>query len=147
SPSYKMTLRDRLLFSEERARKVQAAAVRFLERHPDDPRRWEMVSWLSPTSPRFVLRWGDNDERGRPVALEVDREAAAAWRERALGLKEQMMNAPDVPADLKQRLVRQNLMRPFYDADPHYELAPVDLPALRRYLEAHLTAEPDSNLG
>jgi len=72
----------------------------FLEKYPQDPRRWIIVDHFSRYVPRFVKEWGPLNEDGFPEHPIVDTAAAAAWAQRVQSLQAEMAKAPDVPEQL-----------------------------------------------
>ncbi len=100
-----MTRSEMNLFMEEHGMDLRRRALTFLAEHPDDPRRWSIVSRLDPSAPNFVLQWAEND-----ADVIVDEVAQAAWKARVQGLKEQMKTATDLPEDVGQMLAMQTKM-------------------------------------
>jgi thiol-disulfide isomerase/thioredoxin len=92
---------ERARWYEESSLKRRAAALAFIEKYPDDPRRWIIVDRLDAGTPRFVKDWGPLDEGGVPRKPVLDKAAAAAWSAKVEGLKTAIARATDVPEELK----------------------------------------------
>ena len=140
-----MTVRQKLEAAEEHYQRIRTTGLAFIERHPNDPRRWSVVNGLSPTSPRFIKGWKPEDQNGdaRPI---LDEEAAAAWGAKVMELRAAMAQAPDLPADVKAQLAAAEAMKPFTTAlqKAQASRSPADLAAARSLIDAHLAATPDS---
>ena len=89
---------------------IHSRGVDFMEKHPSDPRRWNVVMRLSPTQPRFVKTW-ETDDRGAPKPV-IDESAAAAWKARFDELKAAMPKAADLPPDVRDQLLALDAMKP-----------------------------------
>lgn len=109
-PLEKMTLRERAVFLEQYSQTIREHALTFLNRHPTDPRRWNVVWSLYPGQPRFVREWGADGADGWPTVL-VDEAAAAAWNAKVTELRAAMENAGDLPEDIKQARAMQKETR------------------------------------
>lgn len=96
-----MTLRERGLIFEAHFLAVREKSLAFLERHPNDPRRWNVIARLVPFQPQFVKEWtpGPEDEKALPKV--TDKAAAAAWKIKVKELQDGMATAKDVPAELQ----------------------------------------------
>ncbi len=121
------------------------AGLRFIEKYPQDPRRWKAVIAFDAENPRFVKEWGPLDGKGAPSKPVVDQAAAAAWKAKIEELRTALAKASDVPADVRQQFAAQEAIKPFGDArQAQSKGQPVDLAALRATLFSDLAAEPDS---
>ncbi len=89
---------------EERAVRRRELGLAFIEKHPDDPRRWSVIHRFFPTSPRFVKEWGPLNADGVPDHPVVDDMAAAAWKAKVAELKAAMAQATDLPRDVVKSL-------------------------------------------
>lgn len=86
-------------FFEQRAMTLREKGILFITEHPTDPRRWSVISMLSPGAPRFVLSWGEVEKDGKFDDV-VDEAAAAAWKTKIEGLRKELDTAQDVPEDI-----------------------------------------------
>ena len=89
---------------------LHTQGLAFIEKNPADPRRWSVVMRLSPTQPRFIKAW-EEDERGAPKPV-IDEAAAAAWKTQYAKLKADMATAKDLPADVRDQLLVLEAMKP-----------------------------------
>ncbi|MFM8338352.1 MAG: TlpA family protein disulfide reductase [Opitutaceae bacterium] len=145
-PLNTMTPLEREQTYETHYTKVRAKALAFLEKYPADPRRWSIVLQLTPASPRFVKSW-DVDEKGNPKPV-VDAVAAAAWKAKVEELKAAMAHATDLPVEVRERLARQDAVKPFSDAmSASRRGEPVDLADLRAKLDRFAGQNPAAAVG
>lgn len=71
----------------------------FMERFPQDPRRWHVVLQMNDKS--GWLRDHDEPEVARAIDALVSAELRAAWRARAKALAEEGLVATDTPAEVR----------------------------------------------
>ena len=96
-PAKEMSRLELSKWTEAMAQQRRELALRFIEKHPTDPRRWSIVLQLSPNSPRFVTDWGPLDAAGSPTKPMIDEVAAAAWKKKVDELQMDLARAPDLP--------------------------------------------------
>ncbi|MFO1448286.1 MAG: thioredoxin family protein [Opitutaceae bacterium] len=124
-PVKEMSRLELAAYNEQFALKWRDAAIAFIERHPDDPRRWEIVFMLSPVTPRFVKSWGPLDAEGVPANPVIDEAAAAAWKARVTALQQAALTATDVPEKWRKRFVERAEPKPVIyhpEADAEQEI-------------------------
>ncbi len=140
-----MSARQKSEIAEAHYQKIRTTGLSFIEHHRADPRRWSVINSFSPTSPRFIKGWEPEDAQGvaKPI---IDTVAATAWRAKVTELKATMAKATDLPANVKDQLAAAEAMAPFNAALQKAQLrkAPADLAAVRRLIDAHIAATPDS---
>ena len=73
-----MPVLERLQLLEKIYVTLHTQGLAFIEKNPADPRRWSVVMRLSPTQPKFIKAW-EEDERGAPKPV-IDEAAVAAMR-------------------------------------------------------------------
>jgi thiol-disulfide isomerase/thioredoxin len=97
--------REQMEYVENRALELQKLGIAFIETHPNDPRRWNVVLALNPLAPRFIKELGAPDANGVPT-VTVDEPAVAAWKAKVADLKAAMAKASpeDRPADVNESL-------------------------------------------
>lgn len=132
-------------WSENRAMTLRTLGLAFIEKYPNDPRRWTVVMSFTPASPNFVKEYGPDNERGIP-SMTKDEAAVAAWKTKVEELKAAMAVAKDLPPDVVERLALSEAMKPFNAAMRKSEgdASPVDLPALKTALNDFAGKYPDS---
>ena len=101
-PVADMSTREKMEFSENLAQDRRTLALRFIESYPADPRRWNVVAGLTPTSPRFIKEFGPDDAKGSPT-LVFDEPVATAWKAKVAALKDAMAKAPDLPLEVQEQ--------------------------------------------
>ncbi len=111
-PAAELSPRESIEFTESLGQERRTAALAFLAAHPADPRRWNIVNALNPSSPRFIKEIGAPGENGVP-RLTIDEAAAAAWKARVAELKEAMARASDLPEDLVEQRAWSEFARDF----------------------------------
>jgi thiol-disulfide isomerase/thioredoxin len=122
---------------------VQARGAAFIEKHPNDPRRWTVVMRLSASQPRFVKSW-ETDERGAPKPI-IDETAANEWKARYTALRAALPTAPDLPEDVREQLRMQDAMVPFNAATAALRNGQkLDLAYLRGKVIAYATRHPQA---
>ena len=92
---------------EQRALKLRELGLAFVEKYPQDPRRWNIVLRFSPISPHFVKEWGPVTPDGRIQRPAVDAEQAAAWKAQVAALHAEMEQATDLPPDVKEIVTKR----------------------------------------
>jgi thiol-disulfide isomerase/thioredoxin len=92
---------------EQRALKLRELGLAFVEKHPQDPRRWNIVLRFMPISPHFVTSWGPLTADGQVQRPVVDAEQAAAWKARVAALHAEMEKATDLPPDVKEIVTKR----------------------------------------
>ncbi len=102
-PYKEMSQREIQQFMEDRYMTLRDRAVIFLNEHPTDPRRWSVVMSLNPGMPRFVVQWGEDDDKGQPETT-VDKAAAQNWKDRVTALHAAMKTAEDLPEDVRKMM-------------------------------------------
>ncbi len=139
---------EREQWAEKCALQLRALGLTFIETHPADPRRWNIVVAFSPDSPRFVTKWGFPDPGGGVATPVIDKEAAAAWKVKVGELNAALAKANDVPADVLDRFATREAMKRFSAAlDAHGNGEPVDLASLRAALVDFATKHPSASGG
>lgn len=108
-PLAEMTALEREEMYELHYTEMRQMALAFLEHHPTDPRRWEIVLQLNPASPRFVKQWRP-DASGQPNA-EIDQAAVAAWGKKVAELQAALAQASDVPPAVRERFDVQETLK------------------------------------
>jgi thiol-disulfide isomerase/thioredoxin len=108
-----LNVREFAILAERKRQERQVAAERFLDRHPQDPRRWFVVLWAAGSTgtgsiPAFVLEWAPGDPSVEPTASVVDRAKAAAWQKRITELYRAIEHASDVPDGVKRAIAAKN---------------------------------------
>jgi len=103
---------ERSVFSEQMAQQRREAALAFIEKHPTDPRRWDIVLRLNPATPRFVKEWGPLDEKGVPSKPVIDEAAATAWKNRVTELQAAMAKATDLSENNRKLLAEKTDPKP-----------------------------------
>jgi hypothetical protein len=103
-PTNQMSRLELAVYGEKIAQERREAALAFIERHPADPRRWDILLRLSPNAPRFVKEWGPLDAEGVPAHPVVDEAAAAAWKARVTALQRAAVTATDIPEKTRKLL-------------------------------------------
>ena len=111
-PFKEMSRLELSVWGEKLAQQRREAALSFIEKHPADPRRWDIVLRLSPGSPRFVKDWGPPDEKGVPSKPVIDETAATAWKTRVAELQAAMAKAPDLPENSRKLLAEKTDSKP-----------------------------------
>lgn len=106
-PYKEMSSLERSQYFEARNLRLRELGLAFLEKHPQDPRRWSIVYRFYHTAPRFVREWGPLNAEGVPDKPVVDEAAAAAWKAQMAELKAAMAKATDLPADVKKSIAAQ----------------------------------------
>ena len=101
---------ERLQLLEKINVTLHTQGLAFIEKNPADPRRWSVVMRLSPTQPKFIKAW-EEDERGAPKPV-IDEAAVAAWKTKYEKLKADMAVAKDLPADVRDQLLVLDAMKP-----------------------------------
>jgi thiol-disulfide isomerase/thioredoxin len=94
-------------WAENYALRLREVGLAFVEKHPADPRRWNVISRFGPGTPRFVKDWGPLDEEGVPSNPVIDQAAAKAWRAKVAELQVAMGKAGDLPDDVKKLLAER----------------------------------------
>lgn len=89
---------------EKQALRMRELGLDFIEKHPNDPRRWRIVNDFSPFYPRFVKDWGPLNDKGTPIKPVFDEAAAAAWKAKVTELQAAMQTAVDLPDDVRKSL-------------------------------------------
>ncbi|MBI2814665.1 MAG: TlpA family protein disulfide reductase [Opitutae bacterium] len=132
---------------EQRSLRSREQGLAFLANFPADPRRWLVVDRFFPSMPRFVREWGPLNEEGEPTRPVIDAATAAAWKTKVGELQAAMAAAPDLPAELRERLAARKSAEEFAAtlAQVGAGNKPADLAALRGALEAHLVTWPASS--
>ncbi|MEY2877876.1 MAG: hypothetical protein RLZZ15_256 [Verrucomicrobiota bacterium] len=142
-PLAEMTALEREQMYERHYRAMRISALAFLENHPTDPRRWEIILQLNPLAPRFVTQWR-TDDQGRPDA-EIDHAAVTAWEKKVAELHAALAAATDAPAAVRERFAVQEALKPFAAATAAQRTgAAVDLTALRAQLDAFAARHPSA---
>lgn len=84
-----------------RLKRIQNLELAFIDSHPTDPRRWEIVVILRRTTARFVKEiLPGYDASPTPANLVIDQAARDARLRRIGELEDAMLHATDVPAKL-----------------------------------------------
>ncbi len=89
---------------EARLLRLRELGLAFIEKHPQDPRRWSIVHRFSIQIPKFVREWGPLNAEGIPDQPVVDEVAAAAWKLKMAELKAAMAKATDLPEEVQNFL-------------------------------------------
>jgi thiol-disulfide isomerase/thioredoxin len=98
-----LSKRERREWFERRALRLRDQGLAFIERFPEDPRRWSVVLQLTRMRPDFIQSIGPNiDSNYRDVV--VDQAAAEAWKSKLAELEQAMQQATDLPADVREAL-------------------------------------------
>ncbi|MBL9139059.1 MAG: TlpA family protein disulfide reductase [Verrucomicrobiales bacterium] len=119
--------------------KLRLLGLKLIEKHPNDPRRWEVVDSFTPDSPRFIIDW-----RNVTNAL-ADEAAAEAWKRKVTELKDAMTKASDVRSEIRNREAVSAAWKPFQEAmEKQARGAAVDLSALRKGLQEFSEKFPSS---
>jgi thiol-disulfide isomerase/thioredoxin len=140
-PLAEMTALEREQMYERHYCEMRTHALAFLENHPTDPRRWEVVLQLNPAAPRFVKQWL-TDDQGRPAA-EIDQTAVAAWGRKVAELHAALAAATDVPAGVRERFAVEEVFKALtIAAAAHRNGAPVDLAVRRTQLDTFAERHP-----
>lgn len=105
-PFKEMSPLEKAQYAEQVGQERRERGLAFIENHPNDPRRWEIVLQMRPEYPQFVKDWGPLDERGLPTHPVIDKAAAAAWKARVAELKAQVATATDL-SDTARRLLAE----------------------------------------
>ena len=111
-PTKEMSRLEIAVYGEKLAQQRREAALAFIEKHPTDPRRWELVLRLNPATPRFVKDWGPLDEKGVPTKPVIDEAAAVAWKSRVTELQAMMAKATDLPENTRKLLAEKTDPKP-----------------------------------
>lgn len=111
-PTKELSVLERVSWGEKLALKRRELALAFIEKYPADPRRWDIVLQLQPTSPRFVKDWGPLDEKGVPSKPVIDEVAATAWKARIAELQAAMAKAPDLSENARRLLAEKTEPKP-----------------------------------
>jgi hypothetical protein len=111
-PTNQMSRLELAAYGEKLAQERREAALTFIEKHPADPRRWDILLRLSPNAPRFVKEWGPLDAQGVPSHPVVDETAAAAWKARVAALQQAALTATDVSEKLRKLFVERTETKP-----------------------------------
>jgi thiol-disulfide isomerase/thioredoxin len=123
--------------------KLIAAGLAFYERHPGDPRRWEVVQVLLTQNPPFVREYGPNFATQGMKDVVVDEAAKAAWWARLAELRQAMAAATDLPDGVREEMEWTAFARDFRAATAAMKAGqPVDWAAFRPRFDAHAAKFP-----
>ena len=116
----KMAADQRMRWMADNAARYGEKALVFIEKYPDDARRWEAVALLIE-HPRYFLKpyppggeppaTATDSERMRAIASLMDHEATAAWQKRIEELSAAMFAAPDATDGQRALVASQELRR------------------------------------
>jgi thiol-disulfide isomerase/thioredoxin len=97
---------DHYRWFDQLTRKIGTTAFAFIEKYPDDPRRWRAALILQQRRfhPRFVKDIAANYDEVGEAAVTMDKEAIAAWDKKVETLEVQLRAAKDVPADVREQI-------------------------------------------
>ncbi len=91
---------------DRQTRLIGTTAFAFIEKYPQDPRRWRAALILQQRRfhPRFVVSIADNYDEVGEAAVVLDKEAIAAWDQRVDALEAALRAADDVPPDVMEQV-------------------------------------------
>jgi thiol-disulfide isomerase/thioredoxin len=95
---------ERAKLSVAHADALCEAALRFYEKYPTDPRRWDMVLAIKGSYRQFIKEIKPGYDANPPVYsdLVVDKDAQAAWSAKVAGLVAEMAAAKDLNPSQRQ---------------------------------------------
>jgi thiol-disulfide isomerase/thioredoxin len=76
-------------------RHTQAAGLAFYEKHPADPRRWEIIVSLLNVAPLYVKEFGPDVETQGLAGATIDEVAKTAWERRSRELQQALLASSD----------------------------------------------------
>jgi len=95
-PEYKdMTAGERALWRDREMVRLAKAGLALFEKHPDDPRRWDLVVYLGYLKPGFIKSVGPDYDTMKSKAFVYDDAAKAAWAAKETELWNAMRAASD----------------------------------------------------
>ncbi len=151
SPAAATTGSQRFHWRTDTAIRLNDLCERFLAEHPADPLRWEVALVMFQHLRPFVKSTDDaklDQQRPGTVvrgAVEYDREAREAYRERLARLDAEAAAATDMPPELRQRYELGAAQRHLASANTAAGLhKPVDEPKLRAEVDALIARYPDA---
>ena len=87
--------------------------VAFYEKHPADPRRWELVEHVTRNAPPFVREIGPDFSTRGEKAIIVDETAKQAWAAKSAALWMALAQAKDVPPATREIMDWMKLWKDF----------------------------------
>jgi thiol-disulfide isomerase/thioredoxin len=97
----KKTQEERITAMRELIVKVVRTGTAFLEKYPNDPRRWRIVQMLESASRELAT--DDGTPKEALPGVTWDPATFAAWRKQIVVLSAAAENAPDAPPEVKLR--------------------------------------------
>ncbi len=142
--------RENYLWFDGVTRKVSAAALQFLEDHPDDPLRWEVALILQQRRfhPRFVISIDEGYPEGGESAVHRDTAKEQAFEAKVAQIELELRAATDAPDHVREQLEFADLNPKFFPAyDAMREGRSPDLSTIEPAFRDFIARWPDSETG